>query len=103
MGELREAFFRRLGPLASVARGTVYETVAGRVCHDSFEVLLTVHGRTCAVVVTMAPEARFAADADDPNTDEVVIGYAALCALGLVVDCTSRSLYFREDLPLACE
>lgn len=54
--ELREGLLRRLGPLPVVARGLLYETVAGRVAHDSYEVLITVQGRTCAAAVTVAPE-----------------------------------------------
>lgn len=91
--ELREGFVRQLGPLPVVARGIMYETVAGRVMHDSYEVLLHVGGRSCAAVVTVTPEERFAADAEDPNTDEAIIGYAALAALHIVVDCNARSIF----------
>lgn len=88
--ELREGLLRRLGPLPIVARGIVYETISGRAVHDGYEVLLTVNGRSCAAVATVTPEERFAADAEDPNSDEAVIGFAALAALGLNVDCQAR-------------
>lgn len=90
--ELREGLMRQLAPLPVVARGIVYETVAGRVLHDSFEVLVHVGGRSCAAVATVTPDERFAEDSEDPNTDEAIIGYAALAAMRLVVDCRTRSV-----------
>jgi len=95
--ELREGLFRRLWPLPLVARGLVYETVAGRVEHDSYEVLLMVEGRCCAAAVTLAPEERFDESSEDPCTDEAIIGFAALAALRLAVDCSARVL---RPLPL---
>lgn len=97
--ELREGFLQRLWPLPAVGRGVVYETVSGRVVHDSYEVLLTVEGRTCAAVACTAPEERFAEDASDPNSDEAVVGFAALAALGLIVDCSARRVLPRGDWP----
>eukprot|EP00419_Tripos_fusus_P005806 CAMPEP_0172680612 /NCGR_PEP_ID=MMETSP1074-20121228/16880_1 /TAXON_ID=2916 /ORGANISM="Ceratium fusus, Strain PA161109" /LENGTH=432 /DNA_ID=CAMNT_0013498969 /DNA_START=53 /DNA_END=1351 /DNA_ORIENTATION=+ len=97
--ELREGLLRRLGPLPIVARGIVYETVSGRAVHDGYEVLITVNGRSCAAVATVTPEERFAADAEDPNSDEAVIGFAALAALGLIVDCQARRV--RHCTPLS--
>ena len=58
--------------------------------HDSFELLVTLNGSTCVTVATVTPEDRFAADSDDACTDEAVIGFAALSALGLIVDCKDR-------------
>lgn len=90
--ELREGFLHRIWPLPVVAQGVVYETVSGRVMHDSYEVLLTVGDRTCAAVVCSTPEERFSEEALDPNSDEAVVGFAALAALGLVVDCSARGV-----------
>lgn len=96
--ELREGFARKLWPLPVVACGVVYETVSGRETNDCYEVLLTVQGRTCAAVVTITPEERFAADAEDPNSDEAVIGFAALAALRLLVDCRGRCVQPRSEV-----
>jgi len=93
--ELRESLLRQLGPLPIVARGIAYETVSGRIVQDGYEVLLTVNGRSCAAVITNAPEERFAVDGDDPNSDEAVIGFAALAALGIIVDCGGRRVRHR--------
>ena len=54
--ELREAYLTKLGPLPTVAAGVVYETVAGRHVFDSYEVLVAVGDRICAVAVTGIPE-----------------------------------------------
>eukprot|EP00928_Gymnodinium_smaydae_P080506 TRINITY_DN64191_c0_g1_i1.p1 TRINITY_DN64191_c0_g1~~TRINITY_DN64191_c0_g1_i1.p1 ORF type:complete len:469 (-),score=71.08 TRINITY_DN64191_c0_g1_i1:35-1441(-) len=94
--ELREGLFLKLGPLPVVARGLFYETVIGRVPHDSFEVIVSIAGRRCAASVTVTPEHRFAEDAEDPNSDEAVIGYAALAALGILVNCSRRTVELRE-------
>lgn len=90
--ELRESFVRQLGVLPTVMRGGVYETVSGRHRLDSYEVLLTIGGRSCACVVTSVSEDRFGPDAEDPNSDDAVVGFAALAALGLLVDPYTRRL-----------
>eukprot|EP00927_Polykrikos_kofoidii_P043552 TRINITY_DN37627_c0_g1_i1.p1 TRINITY_DN37627_c0_g1~~TRINITY_DN37627_c0_g1_i1.p1 ORF type:complete len:445 (+),score=50.36 TRINITY_DN37627_c0_g1_i1:78-1337(+) len=95
--DLREGFLSQLMPVPVVARGRAYETVLGRVLHDTFEVLVTVAGRTCLAVATVSPEARFGEFADDPNSDEAVLGFAALMALGLVVDCSTRRATPRQE------
>ena len=56
------------------------------------QVLLAIGGRVCACAVTGVPEERFLPGAEDPASDEAVIGLAALSALDLVVTCGQRTV-----------
>ena len=47
------------------------------------------------------PEARFAPGALDPSSDEAVVGFAALAALGLLVDCAESGVAALAALGLA--
>ena len=97
--ELREGLLRRLWPLPLLAEGVVYETAVGQEAYDVYEVLLTVQGRTCATAVTVVADARFEADAEEPCTDEAMVGHAALAALQLLVDPAARTVVPRGPWP----
>ncbi|CAJ1359133.1 unnamed protein product, partial [Effrenium voratum] len=94
--ELRQGLLDRLRPLPVAARGVVYETVAGRHVFDSLEVLVAIEGRLCAACVTGIPEERFLPGAEDPASDEAVLGLASLSALKLVVHCPERRVVLRS-------
>ncbi|CAK9109097.1 Putative WD repeat-containing protein [Durusdinium trenchii] len=94
--ELREGLLKRLPPLPVVARGVTYETSTGDEAYDAYEVVLTVNGRRCAAVLTVVPEERFSAHADEPCSDEALLGHMAIAALGLDVHCRQRSMLQAE-------
>lgn len=48
----------------------MYETSTGDEPYDAYEVVLTVNGQRCAAVLTVVPEERFQAHADEPCSDE---------------------------------
>ncbi|CAE7945794.1 unnamed protein product, partial [Symbiodinium sp. KB8] len=96
--ELREAMFRKIQPLPVIQEGVVYETATGVEAFDVFEVQISVQGRSCVAAMTVVPEARFAPGAEDPCTDDAIIGHMALAALGLLVDPKTRRLIPRDLL-----
>jgi len=88
--ELQECLLGQLPPLPVVAQGAVYETATGGEAFDAFEALLTVEGRTAAVVVTAC---------DASSSDAALVGHMALGAMGLRVDCVSRQLLLPGQCP----
>ncbi|CAE8584076.1 unnamed protein product, partial [Polarella glacialis] len=101
--EIREGLLRKIGPLPLIAGGVMYETATGGEAYDVYEVLLTVLGRTCVAAITVVPDERYSADAEDPNSDEAILGHVALAALRLLVDPAGRQLLPRDAWNSSCQ
>ncbi|CAE7247248.1 unnamed protein product [Symbiodinium necroappetens] len=97
--ELREGLLRRLPELPIVERGVMYETSTGGEAYDAYEVVATLDGHRCAAVLTVVPEERFQAGAEEPCSDEALLGHMAIAALGLMVDCPTRRLVPKAPEP----
>ncbi|OLQ07919.1 hypothetical protein AK812_SmicGene8643 [Symbiodinium microadriaticum] len=78
------AMFRKIQPLPVIQEGVVYETATGVEAFDVFEVQISVQGRSCVAAMTVVPEARFAPGAEDPCTDDAIIGHMALANVAAV-------------------
>eukprot|EP01062_Namystynia_karyoxenos_P023648 TRINITY_DN19158_c0_g1_i1.p1 TRINITY_DN19158_c0_g1~~TRINITY_DN19158_c0_g1_i1.p1 ORF type:complete len:219 (+),score=73.47 TRINITY_DN19158_c0_g1_i1:73-657(+) len=86
--ELRAAHVERLRlPVAGEER---YETATGWVTEATYQVEVSVGGRSCKCVLTSIPDSRF--EGPDACTDEALLGHTAISRLGVGVDCASRSL-----------
>lgn len=104
--DLKQEIIESVGLSKLPGAGSMFETAAGRTLATSlYDVALVVSGVEVHARVSPADETGDDSEADDTdeddidkafgfgaNTDDAVLGSAALASVGLVVDCRSRQL-----------